>query len=147
MARSTYQGQFRPINEDKYIGNINNIVYRSSWELFFSKFLDSNSNVKRWSSEELIIPYYYPLDEKMHRYFPDYWVEFTNGRTIIVEIKPYHETQEPVLKKGGNKRVFADRMATYLKNIAKWDAAKAYCTNRGWEFHVFTEHELAKLKK
>lgn len=143
--RRTYQGQFFPLNEDKYIGDIKSISYRSSWELGFMKYLDSNSNVKKWASEELIIPYYFPLDEKMHRYFPDFWVEFTSGRIGVIEIKPFHETQEPVLKPKGNKRVFADRMATWIKNSAKWEAAKAYCANRGWGFHVFTEHELNAL--
>jgi hypothetical protein len=145
-GRRTYQGQYYPINESKYIGDPTKIVYRSSWELLFSKFLDFNSNVKFWSSEEIVIPYYFPLDGKMHRYFPDYWVEFHNGKKVIIEIKPYNETIEPVLKKGGNKRVFADRMATYLKNKAKWEAAKEFCKDRGWEFHVFDEHYLKRLK-
>lgn len=142
----TYKGRYTPINEEKYIGDINGIVYRSSWEAKFAKFVDLNSNVAKWSSEELIIQYFYSLDGKMHRYFPDFYVEFTNGRKVVIEIKPYAQTQEPILKKNGNKRVFGDQMATYLKNIEKWKAAKVYCESRGWEFSVFTERELARLK-
>lgn len=105
-----------------------------------------NHNVVRWSSENIVIPYYYPLDGKMHRYFPDYFVEFSSGKKIIVEIKPKAETIQPVYKKGQNKRVFADRMATYTKNISKWGAAKLFCEERGWEFVIFTEDELKALR-
>lgn len=146
MARKAYSGKYTLINEDKYIGDPGTIAYRSSWERVFHRHLDLNNNVKKWSSEEIIIEYYYPLDEKMHRYFPDYYVEFTNGKKAVIEIKPHAETLQPVYKPGQNKRVFGDRMATYVKNIAKWEAAKIFCQNRGWEFHVFTEKTLALLK-
>jgi len=142
----TYKGLYEVQNPEKYIGDSKNVVYRSSWELKFSKYLDHNHNVKRWASEEMAIPYYYPLDEKMHRYFPDYYVEFTNKKISVIEIKPFAETMQPILKKGGNKRVFGDRLATYMKNCAKWDAAKAFCLERGWTFHVFTEKSLALLR-
>lgn len=145
MARG-YKSLYTLVNEEKYVGDPNAIVSRSSWERKFSRYVDLNSNVVKWSSEELIIPYFYPLDGKMHRYFPDYWLEMKNGSKIVVEIKPYAETIQPVWKKGGNKRVFADRMATYMKNISKWEAAKEFCSNRGWKFQVFTEKTLDMLK-
>lgn len=145
MSR-TYKSVYTPVNEEKYVGDASAIIARSSWEARFNKFLDYNTNVEKWSSEELIIPYYYPLDGKMHRYFPDYWVKFKNGKEVVIEIKPFAETLQPIYKKGGNKRVFADRMATYMKNCAKWDAAKAFCEARGWSFEVFTEKTLQKLK-
>lgn len=141
-----HKGIYRPINEHKYNGNPNNITYRSSWEKFIMKYFDYNKNVKTWSSEEIVIPYYYPVDERMHRYFPDFLIEFTNGKKVLIEVKPYNETQEPILKKHGNKRVFQDRMETYIKNCAKWSAAKEYCKNRGWEFSIFTEHHLKRLR-
>lgn len=146
MGYSTYQGKVKLVNEDKYVGDPSNVVYRSSWERFFSVYLDMNDNVTKWGSEEIVIPYFYPVDGKTHRYFPDYFIEFKNGKKLIVEIKPFKETQEPVLKKGGNKKTYADALATYIKNCAKWEAAKEFCDDRGWSFRVFTENELARLK-
>ena len=53
--------------------------------------LDRNDNVLEWSSEEYIIPYESPLDGKVHRYYPDFWVKVRQGpqtREFIIELKP-----------------------------------------------------------
>ena len=31
--------------------------------------------------------------------------------------------------------------------MAKWDAAKEVCEDRGWEFAIFTEYELGLKKR
>jgi hypothetical protein len=69
------QGYFKPRHPEKYVGDVNKIRFMSSWELQADKFLDDNPNVLRWSSEEIVIPYVKPTDGKVHRYYPDYWVE------------------------------------------------------------------------
>lgn len=147
MGYSKYQGKVRLLNEHKYLGDPNNVVFRSSWELFFSKFLDSNNNVVKWASEEFFIPYFNPLDGKEHRYFPDYFVSFKNGKKIVVEVKPHKETIEPDIKKIKNKKTAQASIETYIKNCAKWEAAKKYCDDRNMKFLIFTEHELKQLKK
>ena len=53
-----YKGKYTPENPNKYMGNVNNIVYRSMWERRCMKYFDGNASILKWSSEELAIPYY-----------------------------------------------------------------------------------------
>ena len=73
-----YQGKFRPRNPSKYLGDPLNIIYRSHWELKLMSYLDRHPHVMKWASEEVIIPYKSPIDGRMHRYFPDFYVEQIN---------------------------------------------------------------------
>ena len=66
------QGKFRCNNPEKYAGNCTNINFRSSWEFKIMRHLDNDTNIIEWSSEEIIIPYRSPLDNKIHRYYPDF---------------------------------------------------------------------------
>jgi hypothetical protein len=88
----SYKGFFKPSNPAKYRGDPSNIVYRSSWELKFMKYLDAHKDVLEWSSEEFAIPYRSPLDNQIHRYFPDFKLKKRNPEgvieTLVVEIKP-----------------------------------------------------------
>lgn len=136
-----YKGKFRPQNNEKYRGNASNIIYRSGWELKFMKYLDRQPNILQWSSEEVIIPYRSPIDGKVHRYYPDFWVKTLKGETLI-EIKPKKQTKPPVNK---DKRTKSYRNATltFMKNSAKWKAAKGYCDDRQMKFLILTEDHLA----
>lgn len=139
-------GKYRLINEHKYVGDPDKIFYRSSWEKNFLKFLDVNQNVKRFSSEEIVIPYISPLDGRQHRYFPDFFIEFANGRKVIIEIKPYNQAVEPAPpKRQGQVKQYERNLAAFLVNQAKWNAAKTFCMMNGFEFEVFTEQELSAL--
>ena len=86
----SYKGFFRPKNPSKYKGDPTNIIYRSRWELKFMVYLDSHPDVLSWGSEEVIIPYRSPIDNKVHRYFPDFVVKKRNPagiiETLLVEI-------------------------------------------------------------
>ena len=66
-----YSGRYSIKNSSKYRGDINNIIYRSLWEKVVFQWCDKNPKVKQWSSEEIVIPYYYEVDKKYHRYFVD----------------------------------------------------------------------------
>ena len=68
----SYKGKFRPTNRKKYKGDPANIIYRSLWERKFMVYCDSNSSIKEWGSEEIVIPYISPVDGRRHRYFPDF---------------------------------------------------------------------------
>ena len=97
-----YRGFFKPQNASKYIGNPINIMYRSLWERKFMKFCDSSQNVLRWGSEEVIVPYINPLDNKPHRYYVDFIVEMKTAegiKTLLVEIKPKKQCVEPKKRK------------------------------------------------
>jgi len=141
------QGLFKPVNPKKYIGDPTNIVYRSGWEKRVMDWLDTNINVVRWASEEIVIPYVSPIDNKVHRYFTDFYVEAVGRdgetRKMILEVKPKAQTQEPKRPQRTTKRYITEVM-TYGVNQAKWAAAEAYCRNKGWEFRLITETELFK---
>ena len=129
----------------KYEGDSANIVYRSSWERLFMEWLCKNPDVITFSSEEFAIPYISPVDDRTHRYFVDFKVKFANGTTILIEIKPAHQTKKPVAKKGKKQSSLMEEVKTYAVNYAKWKYAETYASERGWKFAVFTEHTLKSL--
>ena len=141
----TYKGRFIPKNPKKYGGDPTNIIYRSSWEHRLMKYLDENSNVIEWRSEELVIPYVSPVDNRQHRYFPDFLVKMrmrdNTTKTMILEVKPAAQTKEPEIPTRRTKK-FITEVMTYGVNQSKWKAAREYCADRGWEFRLITEKEL-----
>jgi hypothetical protein len=130
-------------NPAKYKGDSLNVVYRSLWEKYCFKWCDTNKDVKSWSSEEVVVPYYYDIDKKYHRYFVDLKVTYGNGKTWLIEIKPEKETQPPK----GDKRTkrYLQEGMTYVKNMNKWEAANKYALDRKWEFHIWTEKTLQEM--
>ena len=140
-----YQGYFKPINPQKYKGNPSNIIYRSGWELKLMAYLDKHPDVIQWSSEEIIIHYRSPIDGRVHRYFPDFYVKKKNAdgkiETSLIEVKPAAQTKPPV-KKAKVTKQYINEVTTWGVNEAKWKAAIEYCSDRKWTFHIFTEKEL-----
>lgn len=136
------KGRFIPINPAKYVGNPNNIFFRSSWELTVLKFFDKSNAVIRYASEEIVVPYVSPKDGKVHRYFPDFYVELINAQQVIekwlVEVKPLKETDHQFAK------TVYDKMAVAI-NEAKWNAAKKFCSMNGLQFKVITELDIYKM--
>lgn len=143
-----YKGRFVPINPQKYKGDVNNIIYRSRWELKFMMFCDSTPEIIEYSSEEFFIPYRCRTDNKIHRYFPDFKIKWKNksGKIIVqvIEIKPDGQCRPPVKPKKKTKRYITEAM-TYAKNISKWEYAKEWCDDRGYEFKIMTEKDLGIL--
>ena len=141
----TYKGRYSPKNPGKYKGDPTGIIYRSLWERKLMVYLDDNNSVIQWSSEEIAIPYISPLDNRYHRYFPDFLVRKKNTQgiveTLMIEIKPANQTVEPTKKKTINKQ-YINEVMTWGVNQAKWKAAKEYCDDRKWRFLVLTEKEL-----
>ena len=140
------QGKFRPSKPEKYKGDPTNIVYRSSYELKFMQYCDLTESVNEWRSEEFFIPYISPLDNKVHRYFPDFFVKYKdkNGenRTLVVEIKPQKDLTMPEQSPKRKTKSWAYKVKTWAINQAKWKAAKEFCADRKWEFRILTEKEL-----
>lgn len=137
-----YSGRYKVNNVKKYKGDFDNVIYRSLWEKACFQWCDANPKVKKWSSEELIIPYYYEVDKKYHRYFPDLLIQM-EGKTILVEIKPDKETAPPTGQKRTKK--YINEGLTYIKNMNKWEAASEYAKDRGWEFQIWTEKTLQEM--
>jgi hypothetical protein len=140
-----YKGKFSPKNPKKYRGDPTGIIYRSLWELKVMKYLDDNRNVLEWCSEEVAIPYISPVDNRPHRYFPDFIVVMLtpdgSTKTVMIEVKPKVQTKEPKIPTKKTRRYLTEVM-TWGVNQAKWKAAQEYCLDRQWEFKLITEVEL-----
>lgn len=144
--------KFIPRNIDKYIGDPYKIEARSSWEIKFMRFCDSNPAVIKWSSETIKIPYLSTCEinefgqPKQRLYHMDFFLYFKtndgNTKKILVEIKPYDQTIPP--KKRGRKKLetFLNEQKTYRVNKDKWQAASQYAKKMGWDFVIMTEYEL-----
>lgn len=140
-----YSGRFTPKNPQKYVGDSNNIIYRSTWECRVMDWLDRNDDIISWASEELIIPYFSPIDNRMHRYFPDFLVKTKTKdgktKTLLIEVKPKKQTIQPEPKKRITKQ-YINEVTTWGVNQAKWKAAEEFCMDRGWKFMLMTEDHL-----
>jgi hypothetical protein len=133
------QGIFPLKNPEKYIG-ANTPKYRSSWEFIFMKTCDEHPNIKNWASESIKIPYKDPLSGKPTIYVPDFFINYVDksGKTHaeLVEIKP---SNQQILEKVGKNPV---NQYQYIKNQAKWEAARAWCKQKGILFRIVNEHDL-----
>lgn len=139
-----YKGKFKPKNPNKYKGDPTNIIYRSLWEFKLMKNLDEHPEIVQWSSEELFIPYKSPIDNKWHRYFPDFIVKKINNgikETLMIEVKPKSQVLAPKKQEKATKR-YINEVYTWGVNQAKWKAAEEFCLDRGWKFMLMTEIEL-----
>lgn len=129
------QGKFQLVNPQKYAGN-KTPTYRSSWEYVFMQFCDNNPSILQWASEAVRINYRNPLTGKNTIYVPDFLITYRDAggaqRAEVVEIKPRKET---TLEGAKNVR---DQAAAIL-NLAKWEAARAWCKAHGLTFRVVTE--------
>ena len=142
MAKS-YRGLYRPTNPKKYVGNTKQIVYRSLLERRFMRYCDLNQDILYWASEELPVRYYNPLDKKYHRYFPDFVVKTVNNDKYMIEIKPSRQVVKPKPPKKKTKSYMRESFE-YIKNQAKWQAAKSYCEDNGLEFKIISEKDLGQ---
>ena len=141
----SYKGKYKPSFPEKYKGDPTNIIYRSLWERKFCVYCDTNERILEWSSEEKCIPYRSPIDGKIHRYFPDFLIKVkeSNGsiKKYMIEIKPSKQTVPPKKPQRQTKKYISE-VYEYAKNQSKWEAAKDWCADRGYEFKIITESEL-----
>ena len=165
----THQGYYVIKNREKYIGDPNLCIYRSSWEQGFCQWCDSSPSVIKWSSEPMKVPYYdrvSKLDEckrmgldpnnprnwVVKNYNLDFWVQVDKGDHIekwFVEIKPKDKLKKPVpppntapLKEIRRFNLLAKE---YLLNEAKFAALNEWAIKSGAKFYIFTEDTLQKV--
>ena len=140
-----HKRKFIPTNPSKYAGDPTSIIMRSSWETKFAIWCDKNPAIVKWHSEETVVPYVSPIDNRMHRYFIDFKVKVLdkNGalKEYLVEIKPFNQTMPPIPQQRKTQR-FLKEVQTWGVNDAKWKAARNYAKQRGQEFIILTEKEL-----
>ena len=167
----TKQGYYKAKNPDKYIGDTELIIFRSSWEFGLCKYCDMSPSVLRWSSEPVSIPYFdrvskleecaklgldpnNPSNWEVKNYNTDFWFETDRGEgeeteKIFVEIKPSYKLKKPhppahdaPLKE---QRKFNYAAKEYLINEGKFAAMKEWAEKNGCKFYVFTEQTLERI--
>lgn len=126
-------------NPEKYIGKSTPLA-RSSWEFVFMKMLDEHPGVQNWASESVKIPYRDPLTGKMTIYVPDFFVAYQdkNGKkhAELIEVKP---SNQQLKERVGKSRYNQEQ---YVKNMAKWEAANAWCKQQGIKFRIVNEDDI-----
>ena len=140
-----YKGKYKVRCPYKYKGDPTKVIYRSLWELKFMRYCDSNINILEWGSEEMYVWYRSPIDNRPHRYFPDFYIKARESdgkiKKYIIEVKPKKQTAPPAKPKRQTKGYLREAFE-YARNQAKWKAANEWCIDRGFEFKVLTEKEL-----
>jgi len=140
-----YKGKYKPLRPYKYKGNPTKVIYRSLWERKFMQYCDDSMNILEWASEEMFVWYKSPVDNRAHRYFPDFYIKVRESTGVIkkyiIEVKPKRQTKPPAKPKR-QTRGYLREAFEYAKNKAKWKAANEWCLDRGYEFKVLTEKEL-----
>jgi hypothetical protein len=151
----SYKGKFTPQNPEKYVGDITSIRWLSLWERGVMHWLDKNEYIKRWGSEIIKVKYICETDNRSHLYLVDFFIEYTNGKKLLVEVKPSGQTQPPKQpaqinnntaakpKTGQRQRAkYLKEAKTYIKNVSKWKAASNFAKKNNMTFEIWTEHFL-----
>ena len=133
------QGKYALKNPEKYMGN-RTPTYRSSWEWAVMQMCDANNAIEKWGSEVIKVPYRCPLTGKYTIYVPDFFVVYNDRggkkHAEVWEVKP---ASQAVLEKVGRNKM---NQAAYIKNMAKWEAARAWCKQQGLIFRVISENDI-----
>ena len=146
-----YRGKYTPKNPAKYRGDPSNITYRSLWERKFMLYCDDSKSIMEWGSEEVIIPYISPLDGRVHRYFPDFYIKVKQHndkiKKYIIEVKPKKQCSPPDPKPSKRTKRWFSEVKTWGVNEAKWRSANSWCLDKGMEFKILTEDDLVSRYK
>lgn len=114
------------------------------------QYCDLTDSVTAWSSEEVVIPYVSPIDNKIHRYFVDFWIktltEQGKEEYLLIEIKPKKKTVKPVIAEQKMTKTKLIEMRDWMINLTKWQAAENFCKDRGWKFKILTEEDIFGYK-
>lgn len=148
--RDYKQGIFIPKNSQKCLNKKGDIFFRSYLEFKVMNLCDNNPNVLEWASEKHIIPYKHPLENRIARYYVDFYIKLetpTGIRKCLVEVKPERQTKPPVPSKNKKASTILYENVQYTINKAKWESAKQYAKNKGLEFLLLTEEDIDKLTK
>jgi hypothetical protein len=138
MANNFKKGTYSVLNPNKYTGR-GAPTYRSGWELTFMRFCDNNPNIISWASEAVRIPYKNPFTGKQTTYVPDFLITYmgknNQRRAELIEVKPRAQVTLEVARSTKEK-------ASVILNMAKWEAARAWCKGMGCQFRIITEEDL-----
>ena len=107
-------------------------------------YCDKTKEIIEWGSEEFAL-YYRGVDNKVHRYYPDFFMKVRQPNNTIkkflIEIKPKYQTRKP--QPGKIKSAYYKKaLMTYETNRRKWATAFAWCKKRNMTFKILTEEHL-----
>lgn len=135
-------GKYQVQNPEKYVGN-KQPTFRSSWEYTFMHTCDTHPAIQKWASEAISIPYRCPLTGRQTVYIPDFFIQYVDKQgaihTELVEVKPRNQTMKEHVGRNKNNQI------EYARNMAKWQAATAWCRKQGIKFRVINEQDLFSL--
>lgn len=94
------------------------VYYRSMFELNAVLFMETDDSISSYTMEPFAIEY--DFDSKIRHYVIDCLIEYKDGRKMLIEFKPDCHLLDP-------------------KNIAKFEAASVFATNKGMTFEIWTE--------
>jgi predicted nuclease of restriction endonuclease-like RecB superfamily len=152
-----YVRQLPPLRTEifkKYEGIKEKIKLRSKFEkTVLFNYIERNPAVKKWNYESFRISYYDSTKDKNRTYVPDFYIEFQDGKKILLEVKPYsHIFPEPLvedkIQKLNEKQLFYyNRLLNSAEtNLIKFKAATEWSEKNGMEFCVFTEVGIFNYK-
>lgn len=80
---------------------LNEMKYRSGWELTTALHLDSDDSVVSYEYEPIAIEYVSNVRSgKIRKYYPDFLVRYKDGKVVLVEVKRVNQLNNiTVLKK------------------------------------------------
>ena len=116
-------------NRGAYVSMKSGVMYthRSGWELLYMKYLDSNTDVVSWTYEQIVIEYVSNIrTNKIRRYYPDFFVTYSDGHSEVIEVKP-------------------KRKLSHTTVIKKSEAALLWCKKNYLTYRIITEDELKAI--
>jgi hypothetical protein len=142
-----HKGKFTDINHpEKYVGDIRNITYRSHWERNVMRWLDGDKKVLEWASEEISIHYQHPIYNRRAKYYPDFYIKFTDGTVKVIEVKPKIQCEKPMKPKGAKiPKRYINEMMSWAINCEKWDSALKLAERTNIIFEIWTEDTLKAM--
>jgi len=103
--------------------------YRSGWELTVAKHLDNDPLVDYYEYESIKIPYISnKRSGKIRNYLPDFFVVYTDGRKVLIEVKRLTALGQLLVQK-------------------KADAAKLWAHKNNAEYAFWTDPIIKTLQK
>lgn len=110
---------------------LNEMKYRSGWELIVAIHFDQDDSVESYAYEPIAIEYISNIRSgKVRRYYPDFLVNYTNGTRILVEVKRLNQLNNLIVQK-------------------KAKAAEEWCKkqNQKIDYQFWTDHIVKSLKR
>lgn len=110
---------------------LNEMKYRSGWELIVAIHLDEDDLVESYEYEPIAIEYISNVRSgKVRRYYPDFLVNYKDGTRLLVEVKRLNQLNNLIVQK-------------------KAQAAEQWCKkqNQKTDYQFWTDHIVKSLKK